>query len=657
MKLLATILIGCLSAFNARLANAQPQTMTELVPRVASYSLVFRHVNELKERGDEFATEMGHKGAMSWFCRMAGSELLVQGAADDTLPCGIMFFEPELIGEPPVKQGWKKPVAVKIGISDTRVLAKSLEVDHEEFVTGKVVSKGHSTFGHTQRFYRMADQYLWVTSHEKIYDVLKTAEPLTTVIPRSRLDEINAQDLLMSFSAESRDLQREACQERADKWIKSLGELDPAEEHALRELHSLIFSASHAVLTGRVDRGLEFSFNLFFGQDAPAEVQQRMVRFSPPAEGVSLAGLPSGKLLFGHAARTDASLVQPAMVALVREMRGEWWGVWREMLSLNLISQFEQLEILGLFGEIWPLTERYKVGIYQEELDAASGLISMAAIFQTEQPDKLMNEIQSLAALVDRSAFGSTDNEDDRKKTQAIVRDLITQLADDDFEKRQSATTRLVLIGEPALPLVIDAKSSDAAAVAHRAVQIEKLIREKLQEQQKAALEQSLLAKAKPVFIFHPEAEKREGRTVDIMEVRLSATSEMQTPMAITAGKEWSRIRFVKFEKHVVVYFGSNFERLNETIRNVQAMEQGDAVPAPETPYGSPLLRNRGAEIQGSLTRIQRLIKFQQLTEEELSKQTDPDLSSVSVTIEPDFFSAEWRLSLPDLKTAGKGRF
>lgn len=657
MKLLVTILIGCLSAFNARPANAQPQTMTQLVPREASYSLVFRHVNELKERGDEFTTEMGYKGAMSMICSMAGAQLLVQNAADDTLPCGIMFFEPELIGEPPVKQGWKRPVAVKIAISNTKELAKSLEVDHDELVAGKTVSKDRSALWHKQVLYRLVDRYLWLTSHEKLYDVLKTAKPLTTVIPRTRLDEINAQDFLMSISAESQELQHEASRERAEKWIASLENLDPAEERALREMYSLIFSASHAVLTGRVDRGLEFSFNLFFGQDAPVEIQQRMVEFSPPAEGVSLAGLPTGNLLVGHAARTDASLIQPAVVALVREMRGEWWGVWREIFSRKFMSQFEQLEILGLFGEIWPLTERYKVGVYQEQLDAACGLISMAAIFQTEQPDVLMSEIQSLAALVDRSAFGAADNEEDRKKTQAIVRGLIARLADDDFEKRQSATTRLVLIGEPALPLVAGAKASEVPEVAHRAVQIEKLIQEKLREKQKAALELSVLAKAKPVFIFHPEAEKREGQAVDIMEVRLSEASDMQTPLAVTGGAEWSRIRFVKFEKHVAVFFGSNLKRLDEMIRNVQAMEQGSKVPAPESPYGSPLLKNRGAEFQGSLARIQRLTKFEQLTEEELSKQTDPDLSSVSVTIEPDFFTAEWRLSLPDLKAAKKGLF
>ena len=181
MKLFAAILIGCLSVFNTPRLQAQQRTMSQLVPQEASYSLVFRNVNELKERGDEFAVEMGYPNNISMLFSLVGSQLQARGAADDNLPCGIMWFEPQLIGEPEVKQGWKKPVAVGIAISDTKVLARSLEVDHDELVAGKLFEKDHSALGHKQRYYRMVGQYLWAVSHEKLYDFLKTAKPLVPV--------------------------------------------------------------------------------------------------------------------------------------------------------------------------------------------------------------------------------------------------------------------------------------------------------------------------------------------------------------------------------------------------------------------------------------------------------------------------------------------
>ncbi len=657
MKYSSAILIGCLAVFNTSPVRAQQPTMTDLAPRNASYSLVFRNVNELKDRGDEFAAEMGFVGGMSSLLNFVGGQLFVGKAADDNLPAGIMFFEPSLIDEPEVKQDWKKPVAVAVAISDTNKLAEALKVDHEEFVAGKTVERDHSAFGHKQRYYRMVGKYVWVVSHDKLYDVLKTAKPLTTAISRARLDAVNSADCLLSFSAESRNLQRTAAEEWAEKWIESHEGLDAVEKNAIREMYLLMHSATHAIVTARVDRGLEFSFDIFWGQYAPPEVRQRIAKFSPSGDGVSLVGLPAGNLLFAHAARTDASLIQAAVTALGRENRGFWWPGWQQIFDHNLVTQFEQLKLLGLFSEIWPLTNRYKVGVYQEENPVAHGLISMASILETDQPDVLMNELQTLAALVDRSALGAVDNNDDHERTQNLVISLILQLGDDDYQKRQSASTRLVLIGERALPLIIDAKMSTNAEVARRAVQIEKLIREELQEKQKSALNSSMLTKAKTVFIFHPDAEERLGLSVDMMEIRVQKNSELQVLCPILAGKEWSRIRLVKFEKHVVIFFGSDLQRLDELIQNVHSLENGAELPPPETSYGSALIDARGAEFQGSVARILRLIKGEHLTEKQRTESDDPNLSSLSVTVEPDFIAVEWRLSLPDLKAIKQQNF
>ena len=86
----------------------------------------------------------------------------------------------------------------------------------------------------------------------------------------------------------------------------------------------------------------------------------------------------------------------------------------------------------------------------------------------------------------------------------------------------------------------------------------------------------------------------------------------------------------------------------------MRAIERGEEVSIPETPYGKPLLTMRGGECQGSVRRILRLMKHQRLTGIEPETKNDPELSSISVTLEPDFFTVEWRLSLPDLKAIRK---
>ena len=405
MRLFSAILIGCGAVFNTSPAAAQPPTMTELVPQSASHAVMFRNVNELKERGDVVASELGFPFGMTSLFSIVGSQLLVGKAADDNLPCGTMWFEPELIGEPEVKQTWKKPIAAAVAISDTKMLAELLQVDHEEFIAGKIVEKDHSVFGHKSRSYRMVGQYLWVVSHKKLYDVLNDARPLAQSIPRSRLESIDAADFLIEISAKASELNQEASQQRAERWLKSHKDLDVAEADAIREWFSILYSTSYCILSGRIDRGFELCLQVFFDDDASPEIRQRIVKFSPPAEGVSLEGLPAGELLFGHAARTDSTGFHAALTATARETYGFWWPGLRDLQEKKIVSQVEQLKLLGLFGEIWPLTNRYKVGLYREENTAAHGLVSLAAILETNDPERLMRELKMLAALVDRTAL------------------------------------------------------------------------------------------------------------------------------------------------------------------------------------------------------------------------------------------------------------
>ena len=85
MKSFTAILIGCLVVFNTPLVEAlqptmtQQLTMTQQVPENTSHALMFRNVPELKERGGEFAEEMGFKGEGSMLLSMVRAQLMVKG--------------------------------------------------------------------------------------------------------------------------------------------------------------------------------------------------------------------------------------------------------------------------------------------------------------------------------------------------------------------------------------------------------------------------------------------------------------------------------------------------------------------------------------------------------------------------------------------------
>ncbi len=79
MKSFAAILIRCLAVFNRPLVETPQPTMTQQMPENTSHALMFRNVPELKERGGEFAEEMGFKGEGPMLLSMVRAQLMVKG--------------------------------------------------------------------------------------------------------------------------------------------------------------------------------------------------------------------------------------------------------------------------------------------------------------------------------------------------------------------------------------------------------------------------------------------------------------------------------------------------------------------------------------------------------------------------------------------------
>lgn len=642
------------------LAPAQEPTMTEMIPQSASYALTFRNVNELKHRGDVVAGELGFHDTVSAIFAFIGGQLApVQNVINDDSPCGAIWFEAALIEEPKPKQGWQRPIAVGVAISDTEALAEGLEVDHEAFVAGEVVEKDYSSFGHKHRYYRMSGRYLWVTSHRRVYDLIDEAVPASRMIPNARRDSLDAADFLLYFSERSRDADRWNDKEHFEKWITSRRRLDDEEREALTDLFEIFSSGSCVVGAFRLDRGLECSFDLFFRQDRLDEIRPIIRRFSPPTDGVSLQGLPSGEVLFAHAARTDAPGVLPAATALIRDTYHGWWGPWqRDGKAQQFASQLQQLKLLGLFGEIWPLIERYRVGLYRNPKPASHGLVSLVAILDSEEPERVVSELQTLAVLTDRTAIAKADDSQEEKvATKKLIRQLVAQLSDESFEKRKSAMTRLVLIGETALPYLKEPDHEFTPAAASRAKEVIELIETDVKEKLDAASQPGLLSKAKPYFVFRPNAEQRLGTNIDIMEIRTAAGEHVVQPIQMLAGPAWSQVRIAALENRVVIFFGSDVSMVDTTLENLEQLESGASVPLPEIPYGKPLHESRGAEFQISVDRFMRLMRFETPDENETTDEDRPALSSASLTLEPEFVSVEWRISLPDMIAIRKKGF
>src|SRR5262249_46741600 len=141
---------------------------------------------------------------------------------------------------------------------------------------------------------------------------------------------------------------------------------------------------------------------------------------------------------------------------------------------------------------------------------------------------------------------------------------------------RESATTKLELIGDAALPYLEKAQQSDDAEVRRRAGELSRALREGA-DLRKKELAEGLVKKAfRPTFTFKLKAERRADADVHLLGMRFEGdNAPYAAALKDLFGPEWNRLRLAVVNKQVVVLVGSDLDLLDQAIRNVRDGKPG----------------------------------------------------------------------------------
>src|SRR5207244_7836061 len=187
--------------------------------------------------------------------------------------------------------------------------------------------------------------------------------------------------------------------------------------------------------------------------------------------------------------------------------------------SKQILSAADRPVLIGVFGEVWKRLQGNRFAVYQNADEAKHGLFSLVAILDTKDPDEFLKELRQLAH------FGATTGLDlsdkgAKKDDIAAVEKLIRDLGDNQYTVRESATTKLCLLGEPALPFIEKALKSPDLEVRRRAEDIKDSIVAAAAARRKELLTKDLTRPLRPHFAFAEKAETRDGPRVEIVRVR-----------------------------------------------------------------------------------------------------------------------------------------
>jgi hypothetical protein len=297
----------------------------------------------------------------------------------------------------------------------------------------------------------------------------------------------------------------------------------------------------------------------------------------------------------------------------------------------SLASEAQRPHLVNLFGEVWQRLEGSRSALYQNEDPERDGQFSTIAVLETKDPARFLSDMASLATFVNASELLSRGEEEIDAKT---IGELIVQLGDDSYAVRQTATTKLGLLGPAALPELERAAKSNDPETKFRAVAIRDQILAGEAQQREDLVKNDLLSRIKPQFAWFPKKEIRDGRAIDIVQMLLvDDDAQYSGPLRRLLGPEWDKIRLATVGKRVVVLLGSNTAPLDQAIADLEMPDKGLTTDPLLATFRDRAGNDQTAELHLSLGQTQRLLAPAAPADD---KASEPAMTSVGVRIKPD---------------------
>jgi hypothetical protein len=615
-------LLGCLGLVAlAGSLRAEPPLPLDLIPEDACIGLSARNLAELRTKSDRLLKGQEQRIGLrpSQLLDMAFKELNLGWAIDEKKPAALVCMTGTLGGyDADADPNKDFTIGAVLAPQSLEEVAKVYRMDVEDLKKGqvrKVPGKDFDrVFGTTQAGVRDGEIYL--TGNEKATAAWMKARTLRQALPPARQRRLDAADGLVYVGP---PLLRVAQKQSNPETVPE--GLSPQEAEAQRRLNRAYNEARYVVAGYRVDDG--FGLDLSVGFDPKGKESQAVLKAVTGSGRTSnLAGLPDLDRLVGAFAAVG---LERDDLHLARVLAGELWLGLRGPVP---VLDSDAGVVRRLFGEFYSRLRLGRVALYHSSDPARSGQLAAVLILEPNDPEQFLREIAQYAR------FGDVEQFDPKAPaSKAELEKLIADLGSDEFDVRESASTKLGLIGDAALPYLAKAEQSDDAEVRRRAAELSRSIKQAA-ELRKKELAEGLAKKAfRPTFVLKRDAEKRAGANVHLMAMRFAEGAPYPAAMKDLFGPEWDRLRVAVVNKQVVILLGSDLALLDEAIGNVREGKPGLERSAALAEFHKQAAPERRIELHVALGRVRALVT----PADQLPKGFKPTgaVSSVSVRSGP----------------------
>jgi hypothetical protein len=599
--------------------RAEPPLPLDLIPDRACIGIAARDLADLKTKSDRLLGNMPNRPLErpSQLLDMALKELRLTWEPNEKKPVALVCMTGALGGfDENANPDQNFTIGAVLAPQKLDDAAKAYKLDVATLMKGQAQKvpgrEGDRNFGTNWVGYR--DGEIYMTGSEKGTEAWLKAPRVRQGQTPARQKRLDAADGLLYFGPPLLELgQKDFNPETSVD--SSFG---PQEVDAQRRINRALLEARYVLAGYSVTDG--FGVDLSVGFDPKGTHSQALLKsVTGTNRSSNLTGLPDSERLVGA---ISAIGLERTDLHLARVMASDLWLGLRQNTPI-LGSNNEMVR--RLFGDFYSKLKLGKVALYQSSDRAKYGQFAAVVILEPTNPGQFLNEIAQYAK------FGDVDQFDPKgEASKAEIEKLVADLGSDDFDVRESAGTKLGLIGVPALPYLEKAEKSDDAEVRRRAADLQKSIKT-VADLRKKELADGLVKKAfKPTFTLQLNAEKQADTNVHVLGLKLEGEdAPYAAALKDLFGPDWRRVRIAVINKQAVLLIGSELPLLEQAIQNVRDGKPGLEQSAALADFHKQAAPERRIELHLALSRARALLT----PADQLPKDYKPiaAVSSVSV--------------------------
>ncbi len=614
----------------------------DLIPADAPLAIAVPNVAEVRRRGEELLTETGILPPVRPSDVVAGlvNFLGVNRGFNPLSPVAVCIPpDPERLPDANVLQFGR--IVVAIPFSDRKEMAANFGLNPDALAAGQPVPlAGQRAFG---RFVAFRDKHAWLAHSEEALRHALDADRLGAALTPEHRATLADADIVLHGAARAWGLNWERVVERIDQHARDAK--DPQAAEVARGLAACAAALRFGAVTCRVDQGLRFDALTVFEHADDSPSARFLADLAAGPGSSTLAGLPDGRIVVAAATRGDgrrnhAILAEWARIAAPFWQRRPELQEWLRHSTLPAVFSDLRQRLTGM-----------RLAVYENDDPAAHGPFSVAVVLDCEDPQEFLREVRELLHFADGGDLPPADG----KPGSAVeaTRALISQLGAPEFRVRESASVKLALLGEPALPLLNEAQKSDDPEVAFRARELHTRIAEAAAARRRELFAGSPLLDVHPRYTWFAGTETLDGRSVDVVEVDLPETERRHAErLRGLFGPDWRRIRVVALDGAVIAAAGSHPDLLAEVVRHCREGLEGLAARADVKSFASTGAGSRQLQVHVAAGRLLEAPNADQAPEPNIP----PAVSSFGLSISPKAVRADVFVPAAEIKRLAKDR-